>query len=138
MFKGNRPKNLGVKDGRLAECPGSPNCVCSQDTKEKETIAPLVYTVSLEEAKKVLKDVVDLQTLSEIIEEKDDYLYAEFTSSLLGFVDDVEFYFPQNEKLIHVRSSSRLGHYDFGANRKRVEAIRAEFSQRVGELQKNV
>ena len=63
-----------------------------------------------------------------IVEERADYLYAEFASRLLGFVDDVEFYFPPNERIIHVRSASRLGHSDFGVNRKRIEDIRAKLA----------
>ena len=56
---------------------------------------------------------------------KPDYLYAEYSSALFGFVDDVEFYFPPETHIIHVRSASRLGHSDLGVNRKRIEAIRA-------------
>ena len=46
---------------------------------------------------------------------------------MLGFVDDVDFVLYAKARVIHLRSASRVGHYDFGVNRKRVEAIRAAF-----------
>lgn len=63
---------------------------------------------------------------TEIIACTDDYLYVEFTSGRMGYVDDVEFYAPpaDGNTTIHVRSCSRLGYGDMGANRKRIEAIR--------------
>jgi uncharacterized protein (DUF1499 family) len=77
----------------------------------------------------ILKAVVGGMPGAQLIEVRHDYLYAEFTSRLLGFVDDVEFWSPPDEKIIHVRSASRLGSGDMGVNRKRVEAIRARFAR---------
>lgn len=129
LFGGSRPNNIGVKDGSLASCPNSPNCVVSQGEEDAEhAIAPLTYTGTPSEAMMVLRQVVESQQGSEIIQQTDDYLYAEFTSKLMGFVDDVEFYLPANAPgTIHVRSASRLGQSDLGVNRKRIEAIRAAF-----------
>ncbi|MEA5471113.1 DUF1499 domain-containing protein [Spirulina sp. 06S082] len=121
MFSGKRPSNLGVKDGKLAPCPGTPNCVSSQSTKSQEKIAPLPMTSIAQ-----LRKVIEGMELTKIIKETDNYLYAEFKSKLMGFVDDVEFYLDSNAKVIHVRSASRLGKSDLGANRKRVEEIRAK------------
>jgi uncharacterized protein (DUF1499 family) len=45
----------------------------------------------------------------------------------LRFVDDVEFLLVPAERVIHVRSASRVGYSDLGTNRKRVEALRAKF-----------
>ncbi|MEM0980360.1 MAG: DUF1499 domain-containing protein [Cyanobacteria bacterium P01_H01_bin.58] len=129
LFGGSRPNNIGVKDGSLASCPNSPNCVVSQGEEDAEhAIAPLTYTGTPSEAMMVLRQVVESQQGSEIIQQTDDYLYAEFTSKLMGFVDDVEFYLPANAPgTIHMRSASRLGQSDLGVNRKRIEAIRAAF-----------
>jgi len=66
-----------------------------------------------------------------IITKQPNYIHIEYTSDLFKFVDDVEFYFPDNQKIIHMKSSSRTGHYDFGVNRKRLEKIRFEFIQGV-------
>ena len=79
-----------------------------------------------------LKAVVQGMERTEIITESSDYLYAEFTTPLMGYVDDVEFYLDRNAGVIHVRSASRLGQSDLGLNRKRVEAIRAEFATKEG------
>ncbi|MND03139.1 hypothetical protein D3C83_228210 [compost metagenome] len=62
---------------------------------------------------------------AKLIREEGSYLYAEFTSRLMGFVDDVELLLDEKARLVHVRSASRLGRRDFGVNRARVEALRA-------------
>ena len=120
-FTGERPNNLGVKDGKLAACPGTPNCVNSQNSGGKEKIEPLPL-VSIAE----IKGVVEGMERTTIVEETDSYLYAEFQSKLMGYVDDVEFYRDPNANVVHVRSASRLGKSDLGVNRKRVEEIRSK------------
>jgi uncharacterized protein (DUF1499 family) len=129
-FSGTRPTNLGVNDGQLAACPSSPNCVSSQApiSDAEHSIAPLAYTGIAAEALAKLKSVIQSQENAKIIESTDRYLYAEFTSKLMGFVDDVEFSVDDSAKVIQVRSASRLGQSDLGVNRKRVEEIRAKLS----------
>lgn len=121
MFDWRRPTNLGVKDGRLARCRRSPNCVSSQaDPADKEHyIAPIAYEGSMEALRKAIAEL----PLATIIDARDDYLYAEFRTPILRFVDDVEFL--KLDGVLHVRSASRLGRRDFKANRKRVEQLRA-------------
>ena len=122
---GVRPTDLGVKDGSLAPCPSSPNCVSSQSRDPEHAIAPFSYTASTPRAMANLKKVILRMKRSKIVEERDSYIHAEFTSAVWRFVDDVEFYFDEGAKVIHVRSASRLGKSDFGVNRKRVDEIRA-------------
>ena len=122
-FSGKRPDNLGVKDGKLAPCPGTPNCVSSQSDNPQFKIAPLP-PVSIAEIKKV----VEAMERTKIVEERDNYLYAEFTSKIMGYVDDVEFYLDSANNVVQVRSASRLGKSDLGVNRKRVEAIRSKLT----------
>ncbi len=117
-FSGTRPDNLGVKDGKLADCPGTPNCVSSQSSKPQEKVEPLP-AVSIDR----LRQVIEGMERTKIIEQTDNYLYAEFATKLMGFVDDVEFY--HDGAAIQVRSASRLGKSDLGLNRKRVEEIRS-------------
>ena len=126
-LSGNRPTDLGVQSGRLKTCPSSPNCVCSYDTDKEHGIEPIQFSGESKEAIASLKQIIETTPLTEIIESSDDYLYAEFTTKLMGYVDDVEFYAPANTDVIHVRSASRLGKSDLGLNRKRVEEIRAKF-----------
>ncbi len=122
-FPGTRPDNLGVKDGQLAPTPTTPNCVHSQSDNEQYKIDSLPF-VSIAK----LKDVINSMERTEIIEESDNYLYAEFTTKLMGYVDDVEFYRDEAANEVHVRSASRLGKSDLGLNRQRVEEIRAKLS----------
>ncbi|PSN20310.1 DUF1499 domain-containing protein [filamentous cyanobacterium CCP5] len=130
LFSGTRPDNLGVKeDGQLAPCPSSPNCVVSRsDADEEHEIAPLAFAGDQGAAMDQLKAIVTAQPGAKVITASDDYLYAEFESKLMGFVDDVEFYLDPSAAAVQVRSASRLGQSDLGVNRKRIEAIRAEFS----------
>lgn len=116
-FTGTRPKNLGVKDGKLTPCPGTPNCVCSQSDRPEEKIAPLP-AVSMDK----LRSVIEGMERTTVIEQTENYLYAEFQTKLMGFVDDVEFF--HDGSVIQVRSASRLGQSDLGLNRQRVESIR--------------
>ena len=118
MFSWKRPRNLGVRDGQLAACKRSPNCVSSQanPVDAEHYIAPLRGTMAQ------VQDAVRSMPRATIIEHTPNYLYAEFRSALLRYVDDVEFY--ADGSVIHVRSCSRLGRRDFGVNRERVEALR--------------
>ena len=128
-FSGTRPTSLGVKDGKFPPCPSTPNCVCSQDPDEAHHIAPLTYSGTPESAIAKLKDIIQSQERAQIITAANDYLYAEFSSKLMGFVDDVEFYVDAAAQVIHVRSAARLGKSDLGVNRKRIEALRAQLNQ---------
>ncbi len=128
-FSGQRPDNLGVTDGKLAPCPSSPNCVSSQaDASDAEhSISPLPLEGSATAAIAQLKDIIASMPRTQIVQESGPYLYAEFTSALMGFVDDVEFYADEAARVIHVRSASRLGQSDLGMNRKRVAEIQAKY-----------
>jgi len=129
VFAGKRPNNLGVKNGKLAPCPNSPNCVSSQSSDVGHAIAPLSYNSTPEQAIAKLKSVIQSLPRTKIITESKDYLYAEFKSALMGFVDDVEFYLDRKANVIQVRSASRLGQSDLGVNRKRIETIRAKLAK---------
>lgn len=127
-FSGKRPKNLGVQDGKLAPCPNKPNCVCSQaQSGTSHHVLPFTFEGDRAEAMTRLVAVLLAQPNCKIITQSKDYIHAEFSTRLMGFVDDVEFYLPQGNEL-HVRSASRLGHSDLGVNRARVEDLRAAFN----------
>ncbi len=113
----------------LKACPSSPNCVSSQAADPKQAVAPIAYTESRAEALARLKKVLEGMKRTKIVSEKDDYLHAEARSLIFRFVDDVEFYLPEDQKVIHVRSASRVGYSDMGVNRKRVEEIRRRFDR---------
>jgi uncharacterized protein (DUF1499 family) len=126
LFSGRRPDNLGAVRGRLAPPKATPNCVSSQADLGDRThyIEPLRFSVEPARAWAVLHVVVQGMERAEIVHADAAYLYAEFASRLMGYVDDVEFLLDASSRVIHVRSASRLGIRDFGVNRARVEAIR--------------
>jgi uncharacterized protein (DUF1499 family) len=124
LFPGTRPNDLGVKAGRLTPAPKSPNAVSSQAEDVQHKIAPLAYQTTAAQAMESLVKIIEATPRTHIVTRGADYLYAEYESALLGFVDDVEFYFEPGAKLVQVRSASRLGHSDFGVNRARIEDIR--------------
>ena len=126
-FSGTRPSNLGVIDGKLQPCPNSPNCVSSQANDPEHGIAPLTFTGEPTAAIANLQKIILAMPRTKIITAKGNYLYAEFTSAIMGYVDDVEFFANPDKGIIEVRSASRLGESDLGVNRQRIEAIRANF-----------
>jgi len=117
-----RPDDLGLQQGQLRLCPDSPNCVCSEEhsqSSEQHAIAPIKAD---DETWDQLKGLV---TKSGGIIQSDDgnYLHATFTTPIFRYVDDVELRLDEANRLIHLRSASRVGRSDFGVNRKRVEGI---------------
>ncbi len=122
MFSWRRPTNLGVKDGGLAPCKRTPNCVSSQaDAADREHyITPITFRGSAAD----LRRAVQSMARATVIRAEGNYLYAEYRTRLLRYVDDLELYYDEKLGLVHVRSASRLGRRDFGVNRARVEALR--------------
>ena len=127
MFSWKRPDNLGVKDGRLAPCRRTPNRVSSQaePADAEHYIAPIPFKGGAVDAMVVARRAVVSIERATIVREDRGYLYAEFRSKLLGYVDDVELAYDEKAGVFHVRSASRLGRRDFGVNRKRVEQLRS-------------
>ena len=126
-----RPESLGVRDGLLAPCPDSPNCVSTQADRELYRMDAIRLTIDSDEAIAVLKQVVLRMARSRIVTADDRYLHVEFTSRLFRFVDDVEFFVDHERGMIHFRSASRSGHSDLGVNRRRMQAIVADFQREV-------
>ena len=118
------PAEVGFTNQRLSPCPQSPNCVCSQDESLAHLIEPIPFSGSEETVQKKIAEILRQQRGCQIVKQEGNYLHAEFRSLCFRFVDDVEFLIDSGQNRIHVRSASRVGHYDLGANRKRIEAIR--------------
>ena len=76
-----------------------------------------------------LQRVIEQMPRSTIISTDELYLHAECETWLFRFVDDVEFQIDAEAKQIQVRSASRTGYSDLGANRSRVEVMRAAWIQ---------
>ena len=123
------PDNLGLKNQLLSPCPRTPNCVSSQEKISQHRIQPITFEGSLKHSKERLYLVINAMHGTRIITQEDVYWHVEFTTQLLRFIDDVEFYFDESQSLIHVRSASRQGYWDLGVNRRRVETIRSRFEE---------
>lgn len=133
MFAGKRPTYLGVKDGRLARPRSTPNCVSSQaDPGDRQHfIEPIRYKGTALQAIAAARKAVESMPRATVIRHEGNYLYAEFRSRLMGFVDDVEFTYDEKAGVLHVRSASRLGRGDWGVNRARVEELRSRIERRI-------
>ena len=128
ILAGIPPLNIGINNGQLTACPFTPNCVNSQTavTDAEHSIKPIEIGGDTAQRMNDLKLAIGSMPRSTIIKETNNYLYVEFASQLMGFVDDVEFYFDSSGKSIQVRSASRFGESDLGVNRQRVETIRSK------------
>ncbi|OOY54011.1 hypothetical protein BOW16_00440 [Solemya velum gill symbiont] len=113
----------GVIDGKLAICPGTSNCVCSEYNQGPNYIEPMGY---LELAGRDISDIaLIVQSMGGTLQEQtEDYLSSTFESSLFGFTDDLEVRIDRQQEMMHFRSSSRVGRNDLGVNRQRVEKLK--------------
>jgi uncharacterized protein (DUF1499 family) len=127
------PANLHAGNGgQLAPCDGGPHCVSSLAKAPDRHVDPIAYTGSRAIAQQHLEQVIVGMKGAKIVQQVPDYIHATYTSAMLGFVDDVEFVLPADSHDIQLRSSSRVGYYDFGVNRARVETIRKRFEAPAG------
>ncbi|MEO7335466.1 MAG: DUF1499 domain-containing protein [Caldimonas sp.] len=131
LLKGKVPAHIGVREGRLQPPSVTPNSVSSQAAlypqhpqREYATIDPLKLRGSGAATLATIKGVVETMPGARVIRSEPNYLYVQFTTRVMGFVDDGEFWFDPVAHVIQVRSASRLGNKDFGANRSRIEALR--------------
>jgi uncharacterized protein (DUF1499 family) len=128
---GTAPK-LGLMGDQLTPCPSKPNCVSSQAADKEHYIPPISFTGTPQDAHDKLLQIVNALEQTKVTVVQENYIRVEFTSKIFKFVDDVEFYFPPTNTeqiIINVRSASRIGYSDLGANQKRIEQIRIQFNE---------
>jgi uncharacterized protein (DUF1499 family) len=118
--KGEAP---GLQSGHLQACTSTDNCVISETIEDNQaSIEPLTF--SGDKADFLIKVTGAIELMKGTIVTADDsYIAATFTSGIFGFVDDVEFRIT-DDNLLHFRSASRVGRKDFGANKKRIDALK--------------
>lgn len=134
FLRGKTPPDLGVRDGRLKPPAKTPNSVSSQadlypahPQQAYARIQPLKFSGDTDQAMNRLLGLLRSMDRMTIIAQEPEYLYAQNTTALLKFTDDVEFAVDREAHVIHVRSASRIGRKDFNVNRARIETIRAQF-----------
>jgi len=108
----------------LDPCPDSPNCVSSDATDEGHHVAPFLIASGRDDLWHAVAQILGGMPRTRVVEHSDTYLRAEARSAVFRFVDDVELELRQQDGVIAVRSASRVGHSDLGANRRRVEGLR--------------
>ncbi|MBL8419252.1 MAG: DUF1499 domain-containing protein [Dechloromonas sp.] len=135
LFQGTPPGDLGVRDGRLKGPADTPNSVSSQarlwpdhPQREYAGIAPLSLRGDGSETIARLQALMHSESGASIVESRPDYLRVQFTTRLMKFVDDAEFWFDPAAGVVQVRSASRVGRKDFGVNRQRIERLRARLA----------
>lgn len=136
LLKGQAPKDLGIHEGRLKQPSATPNSVSSQvdlypnhPQRTYARIAPLQFSGDADKAMDKLEKTLRATDRTVIITRDAGYLYAESSTPLLKFTDDLEFWLDRPAGVIQLRSASRLGRKDFNVNRERIEKIRAQFAQ---------
>ena len=121
----------GLVNGKLSACSKKPNCVCSEiysseiNSKDTHYIQPIMSS-----------DIAVINSIIEnmggvLVKEKNNYFSYQFTSRIFGFVDDFEVRYDKERKIIHLRSASRVGRSDLGANRKRVEDLKHRYQKKI-------
>lgn len=136
FLRGRAPSDLGVRDGRLKPPALTPNSVSSQadlysthPQRAYASIQPLKFRGDADHAMAHLVKLLNNIQGMVIIAQEPEYVYAQSTTALLKFTDDVEFAIDREAHVIHVRSASRIGRKDFNVNRTRIETIRAQFEK---------
>ena len=129
---GAESKDLQSHPGRetvqITPCPKSPNCVSSLARDPGHRLEPLLHDAEDSDALARLRRIIEAMPRTKIVQATPEYLRAEFKSSIFGFVDDLELVVGEVPGVIHVRSASRVGYWDFGVNRRRVELIRRKLT----------
>ena len=140
FLRGTAPADLGARDGKLKAPSTSPNSVSSQadlwpghPQATAARIEPLPLVADGEKSGAAtlarLQAIVQATPGAQLVTVEPAYLYATFTTPLMKYTDDVEFLLDAAAGVVHVRSASRIGRSDLGANRQRIEAIRAQLAK---------
>ncbi len=135
-FTGLPPADLGVRERRLKAPADTPNCVSSQaglwpghPRAASAQIDAIALGAQPTQAFERLAGVLAAMPRTRILERRGDYVRAESRTLVMNFTDDLELWLDGAQGVAHVRSASRLGRSDLGANRQRVQALREAFEQ---------
>jgi len=118
----------GLVGVRLRPCSSRPNCVCSEDKDLPSYVKPLAFSGTADGSWEKAKGII-CEMGGKIVREDDCYLWATFSTRLFRFMDDLELRMDEENKLIHVRSGSRVGYSDMGVNKRRVEDFRVRLGR---------
>lgn len=121
------PEHFTSSADEFTPCADAPHCVSSQAATDSDRyVQPFAFAGTADGARQALLKAIYASTNATVETAEDRFIHATYRSTL-GFVDDVTFLLQPHEHVIDVKSSSRIGYYDFGVNRRRVEALREAF-----------
>jgi len=100
-------------DDNLSECKLITNCIF-QTWKVDDS----------ERSFNELIEIIENTPRLEIIKKDKNYIHAIATSRIMKFIDDIEIKNLNQDNILQVKSSSRLGVYDLGVNKRRVDTLR--------------
>ncbi len=126
---------LGVTEGHLQACGEKPNCVSSTADPASDFYIEPIQDQNIEgtwdDLNMLLQDLIKDKKSFQILKQKANYIHMIAISKIFGFVDDVEFHLVPDEGIIEIRSQSRVGYSDMGANRKRLQKIRSQLQPKI-------
>lgn len=121
-------RSTGVEQGELTDCPSWPRCVSSAETA-KRRVEPLTIRGDVSSAWQAAVNTVTAMEKTTVATKESNYLHAEIKSPWNFYTDDFELLLKPLQRHIEIRSSGRIGYFDFHVNRDRVEALRANLAQ---------
>jgi uncharacterized protein (DUF1499 family) len=121
-----------LENRQLSPCPSSPNCVSTLAEEGDKFMEPLFFRIPSRDVQLEVHKVIEAMPRARIVGEEYGYIHAEFTSKIFRFVDDVEVVIDDQSQRVDFRSASRIGYYDFGANRRRMETICRSLTSKKG------
>ena len=138
-FKSQSGQAIGLVNNRLSACPNTPNCQCSEFPKQQGHYLPPITLAPDDKTETAMENIkaVIHETGGKVLHVDHQYLAATYTSRLFRFVDDVEVRLDSENKVIHLRSASRMGHSDLGVNKKRLQLIKSLYQDYSGNPPKH-
>ena len=116
---------LGANNGKLLPCPSAPHCVSSTDEGSDKYIAPIAVTSQQQWL--YLQKLLLATPRTALVARDTNYLHVVTSTAIMRYKDDIELLYSPVNKSVDVRSSSRIGYYDFEVNRERIETLRRQF-----------
>ena len=97
----------------LSDCKLKTNCI--------------IQTWKVDDSEKAFIELIQILENTprlEIINKEKNYIHAIATSRIMKFIDDIEIKNLNQDNIFQIKSSSRLGIYDLGVNKRRVQTLR--------------
>ncbi len=100
-------------DENLSDCKLITNCI--------------FQTWKVDDSEKAFTELIQILENTpriKIIEKEKYYIHAVATSRIMKFIDDIEIKNLRQDNIFQVKSASRIGIYDLGVNKRRIQTLR--------------